>query len=271
MITIIENKNGINLKSRIKELKDYKELLWTLAYKDFRVKYAQTFLGLLWGIIEPLATAILLSLIFNKVAKANTYGINPLLYGMSGMIVWNYFSNAVTMGSNSLIMAQSMIQKIYFPRILLPASKAISAIPDLIISLIFTSILYLIYWDFVPLRLVLLPIFILIAIIATLGLGIWFSALNIRFRDFEHIVPFILRIGMFLTPIAYSLEDLPSKYKLLFYLNPMTGIIEGIRWCMFDIKPDTDFFILSIAISLILLISGFLYFNRFEKNIADII
>ena len=271
MITVIENKKGINIKERIRELIDFRELLWTLAYRDFRVKYSQTILGGLWAIIEPLATAILLSIVFNKIAKANTYGIHPILFGLSGMIVWNYFSNVISQGSNSLIMAQNMIKKIYFPRILIPASKAIAAIPDLLIALVFTLIFYAIYWHEFTVNILFLPVFILLAILSALGIGIWFSAMNIRYRDFQHIVPFLTRIGLFITLIAYSVADVPEKYKWLFFLNPMTGVIEGIRWCFFGLDIDIFYFSISLAVNLLLLIVGFYYFNRMEKNIADII
>ncbi|MEZ4907359.1 MAG: ABC transporter permease [Saprospiraceae bacterium] len=271
MITIIENKKGINLKERFKELIDFRELLWTLAYRDFKVKYSQTLLGGLWAIIEPLATAILLSIVFNKIAKANTYNINPILFGLSGMIVWNYFSNVISQGSNSLILAQNMIKKIYFPRILIPASKAIAAIPDLIIALVFTILFYFIYYHDYTWNILLLPVFILLAILSALGIGILFSAMNIRYRDFQHIVPFLTRIGLFITPIAYSVSDVPENYKWLFFINPMTGVIEGMRWCFFNINVDIIYFSISLAVNLLLLIFGFYYFNKMEKNIADII
>lgn len=269
--TVIENKKGFNLKERIKELYNYRELLWTLAYRDFRVKYAQTFLGMIWAVIEPLVTTILLSLIFNKIANATTNGVNPILFGLTGMVVWNYFSNVIIQGSNSLILTQNMVTKIYFPRILIPSSKAIAALPDLGIAFVFTLAFYFIYWDSFSMKVFILPVFLLLSVLASLGLGIWVSALNIRFRDFQHVIPFLTRIGLFLTPIAYTTSEIPLVYKWIFFLNPMTGVIEGIRWALFGFQLNIFYFSISITVILVLFSSGFYFFNRLEKNIADII
>jgi len=269
--TIIQNKKGLNLKERIFELYNYRELLWTLAYRDFKVKYAQTFLGILWAIIEPLFTAILLSFVFNRVAKANTFGINPILFGLTGMIAWNYFSNVVSQGTNSLILAQNMVKKIYFPKILLPASKAVGALPDLLITLLFTLIFYFIYWQNFDSRILFFPLFIIVTILSAISLGIWFSALNIRYRDFRHVVPFVIRVGLFVTPIAYTTQDVPTEFRWMFYLNPLTGVIEGIRWSLFGLEMNWNYFYISLTVLFLLLFSGFYFFNKMEKNIADII
>jgi len=271
VITVIENKKGLNFRERISELYNYRELLWTLAYRDFRVRYAQTLLGMLWGIAEPLVSVILLSLIFNRMANISTQGVNPILFGLSGMVVWNYFSNVIIQGSNSLIINQNMIRKIYFPRIMIPASKAIAAIPDLIVAAALTTVFYIIYWDDFSIRILMIPVFVLLVILASIGLGLWISALNIRYRDFQHVVPFLTRIGMFLTPIAYTSNEIPQAYKWVFFLNPMTGVIEGIRWSLFGFTLETNYFLLSIAMIILLIISGFYFFNKLEKNIADII
>lgn len=271
METIIENKKGINLRQRVKELIDYRELLMTLAYRDFRVKYAQTVLGLLWAIIEPLFSAIILSLIFNKIAGVNTFGVNPVLFGLSGMMVWNYFANVIHQGSNSLILAQNMVKKIYFPRIIVPASKAIASLPDLLITIVFTLIFYFTVFDEITLNLLFLVLFILLTIIVSLSLAVWFSAMNIRYRDFQHVVPFVTRIGLFLTPVAYSSIDIPENYRWIFFINPLTGVIEAIRWSMFNLSVDWSLFSISLVVALFFLITGFLYFNKLEKSIADII
>lgn len=271
METVIENKKGFNLKERIKELYNYRELLWTLAYRDIRVRYAQTLLGMLWGIIEPMVTVIFLSLILNRIANISTGGVNPILFGLSGMVVWNYFSNVIIQGSTSLIMNQNMIRKIYFPRIMIPAAKTVAAIPDLLITCVLTLAFYLVYWDDFTIKSLLLPVFLLLAVLASAGLGIWISALNIRYRDFQHVVPFLTRIGLFLTPIAYTSNEIPDHLKWLFFLNPITGVIEGIRWSLFDFRLEMNYFLLSIGMIIFLFLTGFYFFNKLEKNIADII
>jgi lipopolysaccharide transport system permease protein len=246
-------------------------LLWTLAYRDFKVKYAQTLLGVIWAIIEPLFTAILLSFVFNKVADAKTYGVNPILFGLTGVIAWNYFANVVNQGTTSLILAQNMVKKIYFPKILLPASKALAALPDMIITVIFTIIYYLIYWNQYNLQILFFPIFLILTILSATSLGIWFSALNIRYRDFRHVVPFVIRIGLFVTPIAYTTLEIPDKYRWIFFLNPMTGVIEGLRWSLFGLEMQWNYFYISLIVIIVLFTSGFYFFNKMEKNIADII
>lgn len=270
-ITIIQNEKGLQLRRTFSEVYEYRELIWMLAWRDIRVRYAQTLLGFLWAIIEPLAMAIFLSLVFNKVANATTHGIEPLLFGMTGMVCWNYFSNVVSQGNTSLIMSQNMIKKIYLPKIIIPLSKTISALPDLLVTLVFTLVLILFSKTTLLITSWFFPIFILLTLLAAGALGIWFSALNIRFRDFKHIVPFLIRIGLFITPIAYSTTEIDPEYKWLFYLNPMTGIIETMRWALFGISVDLMYSWISFSMILLLLISGFIFFNRMQKNIADII
>ncbi len=271
METIIQNKRGVNFRGRIRELYHYRELLWTLAYRDFKVKYAQTVLGILWGVIEPLLTAVLLSFVFNRIAKANTYGVDPVLFSLTGIIAWNYFSNVVNQGTNSLILAQNMIKKIYFPKIVLPISKALAALPDLLISVVFTTIYFIVYFPGLSSNLIFFPLFLSLSIFAGISISVWFSSLNIRYRDFRHIVPFVIRIGLFVTPIAYTTNEVSSEYKWLFYLNPLTGIIEGIRWSVFGLVMDWKLFALSFFVLVFLLISGFYFFNKMEKDIADVI
>jgi len=269
--TVIQNKRGLNLRDRLKEMYNYRELLWTLAYRDFRVKYAQTLLGVIWAVLEPLLTAVLLSFVFNKIAKANTYGVNPILFSLTGIVAWNYFSNVVNQGTNSMILAQNMIKKIYFPKILLPASKAIAGLPDLIISVIFMLGYYFVFWRDYNLKFFVFPVFLLLAMFAGISVSIWVSALNIRYRDFRHLIPFVIRVGLFVTPIAYSTNQINSDIRWLFFLNPLTGIIEGIRWSLFDLDLDWKLFGISMLVLFALLTSGFYYFSKVEKDIADII
>jgi len=269
--TLIKRTRGLHIRKTISEMIEYRELLWMLAWRDFRIKYAQTFLGLIWAVIEPLLMALLLSLVFNKVASASTYGIEPILFGMVGMVSWNYFSNVVSEGNTSLILAQNMIKKIYFPRIIIPLSKTIAALPDLIVTLVFTLVLILFYQPEISANAWMTILFLGLTILAAASLGLWFSALNIRFRDFKHIVPFLIRIGLFITPIGYSTISIDSAYKWLFYLNPMTGIIEGFRWALFGLEFSWPYFYISISVLFFLFVGGFLFFNQMQKNMADII
>lgn len=271
MRTIIENKKIPDLWQSIREIGAYRELLWTLAWKDIRVRYAQTLLGFGWAIIEPLLSAIILSLIFNKVAQASTLGVQPILFSMTGMISWNYFANVVSQGNTSLIMSQNMIKKIYFPRIIIPMSKALAALPDLGITLVFTTILWAVFSPSAGWNLLWFPLFVLLTIMTAAASGVWFSALNIRFRDFVHILPFLIRLGMFVTPIAYSYTAVPENYRWIFFLNPMTGIIEGMRWSILGLPFPQTYFMISMAVILILVPGSWFFFYRLEKNLADIL
>lgn len=259
------------LPETFREIAAYRELLWTMAWKDIRVRYAQTILGFGWAIIEPLISAVILSFIFNKIAEASTLGVQPVLFSMAGMITWNYFANVVSQGNTSLIMSQNMIKKIYFPRIILPLSKAVAALPDLSITLVFTTVLWLFFPSPVGWNLLWVPVFILLSIITAAICGVWFSALNIRYRDFVHILPFLIRLGMFATPIAYSYTEVPAKYQWLFFLNPMAGIIEGMRWCIFGLPFPQPYFMISMGVVLVMLIGSWVFFYRMEKTLADIL
>jgi lipopolysaccharide transport system permease protein len=269
--TIIQNEKGLQLRRTFKELYAYRELIWMLAWRDFKVRYAQTFVGFLWAIIEPLVTAVLLSLVFNKVANASTHDVEPILFGMTGMICWNYFSNVVSQGNTSLILAQNMIKKIYFPKIIIPISKSVAALPDLLVTILFTFILIVANKSGVQSTMWLFPIHILLTILIACSLSILFSALNVRFRDFKHIVPFLLRIGLFITPIAYSTSDIDQSYKWLFFLNPMTGIIESLRWAIFGIDVRNTYLWISLISLIFFMILSILTFNKVQKHMADII
>ena len=214
----------------LKELWDYRELLWTLTYRDFRIKYAQTAIGFTWALINPIFSILILSFVFGTIAKVGTGGaeVPHLLYTTVGMCGWTYFAAVFGQGGQSIIGAQNMVKKIYFPRLVIPLSKAITAFIDLAIVLVIIVIL-MIYYNVTPsINIIYLPGFIIAAIVAGLAGGIWMSALTIRFRDFVHITPLLLRIGMYATPIAFPASAVPEKYQLLFYLNPLAGVPHGL-------------------------------------------
>jgi lipopolysaccharide transport system permease protein len=258
---------GINFK----EILAYKDLFLILAYRDLRVRYAQTFLGLLWGVVQPLVTLIIFVLVFGKAIKVDTGGIPYPLFALSGMSAWTYFAFVMNQAGNSIIGAQSMIQKIYFPRLIIPLSKAVVGLADFSITLLFMGVL-MVWYKFTPSgNIVFLPVFILMTLLAALSVGIWLSALTIRYRDFQIIVPFMVQIGLYATPIAYPATLIPEKYKLLFYMNPMAGIVEGFRWSLVGGAMPTAYSYLSFGLVIILLASGLLYFRKVEEVMADIV
>ena len=266
---ITPHRNPLRINWR--ELWQYRELLWTLAYRDFRIRYAQTFIGVAWGVLHPLLTLFILSFVFGTVAQVATAGIPHLVYTAVGLCAWTYFANVVAEAGNSIIGAQEMVQKIYFPRLIIPLAKAGTALIDLVIVLIILAGLLLIYRIVPAENVIWLPLFILLAVISGLMGGIWLSALTIRYRDFRFITPLLLRLGMFATPIAYPTDAVPETYRYLFYLNPMAGVVDGFRWSILGGTPPDQYAWLSFLLLLLLLLGGLVYFNSVERKIADII
>lgn len=259
----------------LKEVFQYKDLLYTLAYRDFKVRYAQTFLGFLWSFARPLATLGVLFIIFGKAVKVDTQGVSYPLFAICGMSAWTYFSFVMTQAGGSLIFSQNMLKKIYFPRLVIPLSKALLGLIDFAVVLILIAGL-LIYFGYMPsTNIAFLPLFILLALISALGIGIWISALSIRYRDFQQITPFIVQFGFFITPVAYPSEALSSSLSatgmLLYYLNPAAGIVEGFRWSILGVGHLTDAVWISIGVSLLLFITSLFYFRKMEETMADII
>lgn len=259
----------------LKELLDYKDLFYTLAYRDFKVRYAQTFLGLAWALIQPSLTLLVFGLLFGRGLQINTGGIPYLLFAACGLTGWTYFSSVMSEAGNSIIGAQSVVQKIYFPRLVIPLSKAVIGLIDFSITLLVILLLMIVYRYAPSSNLIFLPFFIIMAIMSALGVGIWLSALTIRFRDFQHIVPFLVRFGMFFTPVAYPAEvvvnRLPDWASVLYYLNPIAGVVEGFRWSILGGNPPGMFSYISFAVVFLLFISSLFYFKKVERSIADIV
>lgn len=268
--TVIKPKKGFYFLN-FSEIYRYRELLWTLTYRDFRVKYAQTILGFVWAFINPIFTLVILSFVFGTVAKVDTGNVPHVIYTISGMCGWTYFSKVFEQAGNSIIGAQNMVKKIYFPRIIIPASKAITALIDFGIVLLCLAILMIFYKIPPASTIIYFPIFLLIAIVSGLTAGIWMSALTIRFRDFQHITPMLIRVGMYATPIAYPASSVPEKYQMFFYLNPMAGVVEGMRWSILGGTPPDLYAYISFGLILILFFAGLFYFSKVEKVMADIL
>lgn len=269
------NASDSAFKLNLKELFHYKDLFFELAYRDFKVRYAQTFLGLMWAFIQPTVTLLIITVVFGKFVNVDTDGIPYPVFAITGVSLWTYFSFVLSQSGNSLIGMQDMVKKIYFPRLIIPLSKAVVGLVDLGVALIILIALFL-YYGIVPsVNVVFLPVFFLLTIISSLAAGIWLSALTIRYRDFQYVVPFLVQFGLYLTPIAYPskiiITNLPAWAAFLFYLNPMAGVIEGFRWCLFGGTLPSWHFWLSISIVFVLFFSGIYYFKKLEKVMADII
>jgi lipopolysaccharide transport system permease protein len=255
-----------------REIVRYKDLFWTLAWRDFKVRYAQTTIGLIWAVIQPIITILILSLVFGKFIGVKT-PVPHLVYTVSGVSLWAYFSYVLSNSGSSIITNQEMVKKIYFPRLIIPLSKAIVGLIDFGITLVILIVL-MCYNHVVPSATIwFAPLFILIGVLAALGVGIWLSALTVRYRDFQHVVPFIVQVGMYITPIAYPAEfatkQLPEWAADIYFLNPMAGVIQGFRWSLFGGDPPGMFFVISVVMVLFIFISGLFYFQKVEAEMAD--
>ncbi|PKP08549.1 MAG: phosphate ABC transporter permease [Bacteroidetes bacterium HGW-Bacteroidetes-4] len=256
----------------IKELFRYKDLFFTLAYREFRVRYAQTFLGFFWAFLQPAATLLIFTFVFGRAIKVDTGNIPYPVFALSGMVAWTYFSFVVSQSGRSLINSQSMIQKIYFPRIILPLSQAMVGLIDFFITFLLLLLAMLWYGVLPSAHIWYLPLFLLMAIVAALAVGIWISALTIRYRDFMHVIPFLIQIGLYATPVAYSTLYIPEKYHLLYYsLNPMVGVVEGFRWSLIGQGSIHPYTFISMGVVLVLFVTSLIYFRKVEKVMADII
>lgn len=255
----------------ISELWEYRELLGVLTMRDIRIKYAQTGVGIAWALINPIVSLLILSFVFGVVAKVQVPGVPHAIFTIAGLAGWNYFGNVMQEGGTSIITAQNMVSKIYFPRLIIPLTKVLSSLIDLIVTLICLFVLML-YYQFMPsTNVIYLPIFLLMVILAGATGAIWMSALTIRFRDFQYVTPFIVRIGMYITPIAYPLSMVPERFQSIYSLNPMVGVIEGLRWSLIGGELQVDKVLISLVSIVFFLVTGLLLFRNVERVIADIV
>lgn len=253
------------------ELYMYRHLLTSFAWRDIRVKYSQTVLGLVWAVLQPMVTIVLLSFVFQRIGRVSTGEVPPLLFTLVGYATWSYFSVLLSSAGNSVLDAQQMIKKIYFPRLVLPLSKAVACAVEFVVILI-CIVLLMVYYGYWKLdNIAFLPFVLFMTVMCGLAGGIWISALTVRYRDFRFITPFLIQGGLFLTPIAYPLSAVPNQYLSFYNLNPMVGIAEGFRWTLLDIGDPWPSIMHSAIISLTLLISGVFYFSKVEKIMADIL
>ncbi|CAD5259149.1 MULTISPECIES: ABC transporter permease [unclassified Imperialibacter] len=258
-------------KVDFRELLDYRDLFLVLTYKDLRVRYAQTFLGLAWVVVQPIVTLFIFTLIFGKAINVDTGGVPYPIFALAGMSAWNYFAFVMAQSGGSIIGAQDMVKKIYFPRLVLPLSKAIVGLVDFVVALVLLGVVMLYYQQPFSSNVGFVFVFFLFNFFCSLAMGVWLSALTIRFRDFQHVVPFMVQIGLYASPIAYPSSMVPEKWQLYYYLNPMAGIVEGMRWSLIGGGELSHYSYISFGITVLLFITGVLYFHRTERIIADIV
>ncbi|HAM51932.1 MAG TPA: phosphate ABC transporter permease [Nitrospiraceae bacterium] len=250
----------------------YRELLYFMAWRDIVVRYKQTAMGASWAVIQPLITMVIFTLIFGRLAKIPSDGVPYPVFAFTALLPWTYFSQALTRSGNSVVSSANLITKIYFPRLLIPLAASISPLVDFFFS--FLLLLALMAWYHVGLTwgLLALPLFLGFAFLSSLAIGLWLAALNVRYRDVGYVIPFLTQVWMYASPVVYPVSVVPEKWRLLYGLNPMAGVIEGFRWALLG-KQSPDFSVIAISTGVVMamLFGGIVYFRRSESTFADII
>jgi lipopolysaccharide transport system permease protein len=267
----IEPSSGwVSLKLR--ELWEYRELLYFLAWRDIQIRYKQTALGMAWAIIQPFFTMIVFSIFFGALAQIPSDGIPYPIFSYAALVPWTFFANGLTQSSNSLVTGAQLIKKVYFPRLIVPVAAVLSGVVDFILAFIVLLGMMLYYGLMPTAHVVWLPAFLILALITSLGVGLWLSSLNVQYRDVRHAVPFITQFWLFATPIAYPSTLLSEPWRTLYGLNPMVGVVEGFRWALLGTATQPGTMVLvSCLMALAILIAGAFYFRRMEKTFADVV
>ena len=270
VIVVQPSKGWISLKLR--EIWQYRELLYFLTWRDIKVRYKQTVLGAAWAIIQPFFTMVIFSIFFGKLAKVPSDGIPYPIFAYAALVPWTFFANGLNQASNSLVGSANLIRKVYFPRMVIPISSVLSGAVDFFLA--FAVLLgMMLFYGFAPtVNILWLPLFILLIFITALGVGLWLSALNVQFRDVRYTVPFLTQFWLFATPIAYPSSLLSEPWRTLYGINPMVGLVEGFRWALLgtDTAPG-PIIIVSSLVAVTLLVGGAFYFRRIEKTFADVV
>jgi lipopolysaccharide transport system permease protein len=252
----------------------YRELFQVLAWRDVAIRYKQTAIGVAWAVIRPVLTMVIFTVIFSRLAKLPSEGGAPYpLMVFAGLLPWTFFSTALSDASNSLVSNANLISKVYFPRLIVPTATVVAAFVDFAISL-FIMACMMAWYRFVPdWRILLLPIFVLLALLASLGPALWITAVNVRYRDFRYVIPFLVQFGLYVSPVGFSSSVVPEKWRLLYSLNPMVGVIDGFRWCLLGARtaiywPGMGMSVLAVVVGLWI---GLRQFRKLERTFADLI
>jgi lipopolysaccharide transport system permease protein len=265
---------GRSEQNYLRDLWLYRELFYFLSWRDILVRYKQTVIGIAWAVVRPFLTMLVFTFIFSRVAKLHSYGTIPYsLLVMAGMLPWQFFSNSLMESSNSLIDNTNLVSKVYFPRLIVPTSSVIVSFIDFLITLGIMALM-MVWFRFAPdWHVLMLPLFALLACACSLGAGLWLAALNVEFRDFRYVIPFIVQFGLYLSPVGFSSSIVPPKWRLLYSLNPCVGIIDGFRWSL--LRGESQIWwpsvMMSVVLTLIICASSVWYFRKMERTFADII
>ena len=270
VLRIEPSRGWVSLK--LKEIWEYRELLYFLTWRDVKVRYKQTALGAAWAIIQPFFTMVVFSLFFGRLAKMPSDGIPYPIFSFAALVPWTFFANGLSQSSNSLVGSANLITKVYFPRLVVPISSVTSGIVDFVLAFVVLVGMMLFYGIAPTANVLWLPLFLLLAMVTALGVGLWLSAMNVQYRDVRYALPFLTQFWLFATPIAYPSSLLSEPWRTLYGLNPMVGVVEGFRWALLGTQtaPGLAIGVSSLA-ALALLVSGAFYFRRMEKTFADVV
>ena len=257
---------------KLRELWEYRELLFFFVWRDIKVRYRQTVMGALWAIIQPFFTMVIFSLFFGRLAKIPSDGLPYPVFSYAALVPWTFFATALNQASNSLVINANMVKKIYFPRLSLPIATILASVVDFVLAFIVLLGMMFFYGLVPTINVLWLPFFLLLALVTSLGVSLWLSAMNVQFRDVHYTIPFLTQAWLFMTPIAYPSSLLSEPWRTLYGLNPMAGVVEGFRWALLgtDTAPG-PMMLVSATVALILLISGAFYFRRMEQGFADVL
>lgn len=266
------SQSGRSLRSDLREIWLYRDLLVLLTRRDISIRYKQSMIGIAWTVVQPLVMMAVFAIVFGHFAKLPSDGYPYSLFVLCALVPWLYFARALTGASGSLVGSANLVTKVYFPRLILPISKTVSGLVDLLVAFLLLACLMAWYRVVPGWPLLLLPVFVAIAMLTAFSLGLWLTALNVRYRDIGLIVPFITQVWMYASPIAYSMSLVPEKWRWVYSLNPIVGVIEGFRWALLGkAPPDAGPMLISLAIVVLLLVGGLTYFRRTERTFADVI
>jgi lipopolysaccharide transport system permease protein len=256
----------------LRELWEYRELLYFLTWRDIKVRYKQTALGAAWAIIQPVFMMIVFSLFFGKLAGVKSDGLPYPIFTFCALLPWQLFAQALANSSNSLVSNEQLITKVYFPRLIVPISSVLSALVDFVIAF-GVLVLMMVYYGVMPgVAVLTLPLFVMLAVLTALGVGLWLSALNVQYRDVRYTLNFLTQFWLFATPVAYSSAIVPAKWRPLYGLNPMVGVVEGFRWALLNKAEGPGLMLwVSVFVVLLILVGGLFYFRRMEQTFADIV
>jgi lipopolysaccharide transport system permease protein len=254
-----------------KELWEYRELLYFFTWRDVKLRYKQTGLGIAWAIIQPLFLMIVFSLFFGGLAQIPSDGVPYPLFSLAALLPWTLFAEGMTRSTISMVSNANIMTKVYFPRLIMPVASIMSPLVDFCVAF-GILIIMMAYYGFVPtINVIFLPLLVVFAMMTSLAVGLWLSALNVKYRDFQYTVPFLIQIWMFASPVVYPASMVPEQFRFLYALNPMTGVIEGFRWALLGTNPPTGMIFISLGVVIALLVSGVFYFRRMEQYFADIV